>query len=441
MKKFIKKYYPVKLFKQDQLWDLGITTIQSLEDERGILASGREEIYGCIFGRDSLITSIKLLNVYESTGDPYFLNLVRKVLVNLAQLQGREVNIESGEEPGKCIHEFRPKRHEHLTERSLQPWFVYPDNIMRNYDTVDATQLFLIATYRFWQQSKDEEFLRFMLPYVNRALDWVLIYGDSNCDGFIDYQLHPQRVHGGLVTQSWMDSAESVFHEDGSEITFPIAPVEVQAYTYLALRLWATHYASEGDPFMNARASELASRANKLKIAFNEIFISADENGLHIAAALDGRGRPLNSLRSSIGHCLWASLDAVRDGIEDSIVEDKYIPGLVARITSPDLFEEQGGVRTLSTRSIRFEANSYHNGSIWPHDNSIIAEGLEKFGFREEASRVRRAMLEAIHFFGSPVELYVFDGEYKEYVTPHGQKACRNQAWAAASILNHIRRD
>lgn len=425
---------------KDNLWELGLSTIKSLEVENGILASGKEEIYGCIFGRDSLITSLKLLKVYESTGNPYFLSLVRKVLVNLAELQGNEVNIQSGEEPGKCIHEFRPSKHEHLTGRPEQPWYLYPDNMMRNYDSVDATLLFLIASYRFWQQSKDEEFLRFMLPYVKKALDWVLIYGDSNQDGFIDYRLHPDRVHGGLVTQSWMDSEEALFHEDGAEFEYPIAPVEVQAYTYLALRLWATQFASDAGLAESARAAELANRANELKIAFNEKFVSVGPAGnLYIASALDGQGRQIQAVRSSIGHCLWSSLDAVHDGVRDSILEEKYIPALVKRLFEPDLFEEHAGIRTLSAQSSKFEANSYHNGSIWPHDNSIIAEGLEKFGYKDEAGKVRRAMFEAITFFGSPVELYVYDGDYREYVAPHGQKACRTQAWCAASILKDVR--
>src|SRR4051812_47702521 len=117
------------------LWDLGFETIKELEIEQGILASGKEEIFGCIFGRDSLITSLKLLRVYEKTKDPYFLTLVRKVLQNLAALQGTQINIESGEEPGKCIHEYRPSNHEHLTKDLETPWYLYPDNIMRNYDS------------------------------------------------------------------------------------------------------------------------------------------------------------------------------------------------------------------------------------------------------------------------------------------------------------------
>src|SRR6185437_15082746 len=126
---------------KEHLWDIGYSALRELETEQGILASGKEEIFGCIFGRDSLITTLEMLRAYERTGDAYLLALAHKVLTNLIALQGKEVNIESGEEPGKCIHEFRPSNHGHLTGHSEHPWYVYPDDVMRNYDTVDATPL------------------------------------------------------------------------------------------------------------------------------------------------------------------------------------------------------------------------------------------------------------------------------------------------------------
>src|SRR5579872_6065073 len=218
------------------LFKLAITTIKELETDQGILASARNEAYGCIFGRDSLITALKLLRVYRKTHDQSLLELVKKILNTLGNLQGREVNIESGEEPGKCIHEFRPTQHEHLTRDLLKPWFVYPDQAMRNYDTVDATSLFLIAIYRYYQISEDRDFFMQILPNARAAIQWIFDYGDSNHDGLIDYQLSSDRVSGGLRTQNWMDSEESVFTEEGEEFVYPLAPVEVQAYTFLALR-------------------------------------------------------------------------------------------------------------------------------------------------------------------------------------------------------------
>src|SRR6266404_7511238 len=145
---------------QAQLWEMGLTSIKDLEVSNGILASGRDEVYGCIFGRDSLITSLELLEAFERTKNPYFLELVRKILTNLALLQGTSVQIESGEEPGKIIHEYRPEKHEHLTRALQEPWYVYPDNIMRNYDSVDSTPLFLITLHKYLQVSQDDAYIQ-----------------------------------------------------------------------------------------------------------------------------------------------------------------------------------------------------------------------------------------------------------------------------------------
>jgi glycogen debranching enzyme len=421
--------------KDNALWDLGFETIKELETEQGILASGREEIYGCIFGRDSLITSLKLLRVYEYTNDPYFLNLVKKVLENLSSLQGTAINIESGEEPGKCIHEFRTSNHEHLTQRLENPWYVYSDNTMRNYDSIDATPLLLICFYRYYQASGDTAFIQDKLPNIKAALNWLTEYGDTNGDGFIDYHLHPDRKFGGLITQSWMDSAESVFHEDGSTPAYPIAPVEAQGYAFLAYRLW-TAYFSETD---TAYAESINHQADTLKLLFNSTFIMNDSYGLVVAAGIDGNGKLLSSVRSSMGHVLWASLDEKRDGVQESILASEHIPGLVSRLTADDIFAPKAGIRTLSIHSRSYSANSYHNGSIWPHDTSMIAEGCEMFGFKHEAGMIRTALLSALSHFNTPIELFVYvDDMYSEWSSPQGQVSCKKQAWSAASILREI---
>jgi glycogen debranching enzyme len=306
-------------YHKDSLWNLAFTTIQELETETGILASGREEIYGCIFGRDSLITSLKLLRVYQRTQNEYLLTLVKKVLLNLSVLQGKEVNIESGEEPGKCIHEYRPENHEHLT-RDLQPaWYLYSDGVMRIYDTVDATSLLLMTMYKYYAVSKDAAFIRQMMPTIESALDWIFEYGDANNDGFIDYQFHPKRTYGGLVVQSWMDSGESVFHEDGATPGYSIAPVEVQAYTYTALRMWGYYFATDVNDAK--RAQQLNERAYELKQLFRERFVLGEGKDFSLAFAIDGAGKPMTAARSSMGHCLWAAWKEPRTGKWDSIIQ------------------------------------------------------------------------------------------------------------------------
>ncbi len=418
--------------ENEPLWNLGFETIKELETDLGILASGREEIYGCIFGRDSLITGLKLLRVYEHTQNSYFLNLVEKILTNLVLLQGSVANIESGEEPGKCIHEFRPDNHTHLTQDLVRPWYVYPDNAMRNYDSIDSTPLFLIACYRYSQLCPDNTFIEKHKGAIDLALRWVLDFGDTNGDGFIDYELHRDRKHGGLVTQSWMDSAESVFHEDGSAVAFPIAPVEAQGYAFLALKLWSRFYASTESDF----SVELNSRAVTLKHLFNATFIVPDVHGLILAAGIDGNGKLLANARSAMGHCLWTSLEETKDGVSESIINNEYIPHIVERLMKPDLFEPQAGIRTLSSLSHNYSPNSYHNGSIWPHDTSIVAGGMDNFGYHEYSLKIRTAVLKALDHFQTPIELFVYDHDtYSEYSSAVGQKACKKQAWAAASIL------
>ena len=411
---------------------LGLNTIRELETDLGILASGRQEIYGCIFGRDSLLTALKLLRAYERTGDSYLLALVKKVLANLSQLQGRTVNIESGEQPGKCIHEYRPFGHEHLTRRSNLPWYLYEDGIMRNYDSVDSTPLLLIAINRYWQLSGDQEFLSAMLPTVYAALEWIVFYGDSNGDGFVDYIFPPQRKYGGLITQSWMDSGESLFHEDGSPVPYPIAPVEIQGYVYLALKLWSNYFKNTNQAY----ADSLASKSQALKSAFNDKYVLHAKGEVSLAFALDGHGNPLTATRSSMGHCLWAALRPDLDGELDSILDVTLAAKLVDRLLRPDLFEPLAGIRTLSANSPHFDAFSYHNGSIWPHDNGLIVEGFENFGFNAEARLVRQAFSAAVGHFQTPIELFAyFNGKYGEWCSPEGQKACRQQAWSAATLL------
>ncbi len=418
---------------QDNLWKIGFDSIKELETERGILASGRQEVFGCIFGRDSLITSISLLKVFEKTRDEYFLHLVRKVLENLSNLQGREVNIESGEEPGKCIHEFRPDSHERLTVLGNPPWYVYPDHAMRNYDSVDSTPLFLMAFARYLRSSGDEDFIERFKPNILKALDWMKYFGDRNGDGFLDYSFHPDRKYGGLRSQSWMDSAESVFFENETVLpSYPIAPVEVQAYAYVAFKEWGKYFED----------SDLLERANNLKEKFNKTFVldsRRTSDKITLAFALDGENKLLKTPRSSMGHVLWAVVkEREEDGTEavSSILNKEYIPSLASRLISRDLFVPKAGIRTLSSRSKYFDPTSYHNGSIWPHDTAILAEGFDNFGYHDAAKEVREALVSAFTHFATPIELFAFTrGCYKEYRNSDGQGACRTQAWSAASIL------
>jgi glycogen debranching enzyme len=411
------------------LWQLGKKSIRELEIEHGIMASSREESYGCIFGRDSLITSLALLSYTRRSKNREYLPLVKKVLTNLAMFQGTEKNIESGEEPGKCIHEYRTEGYDHLVS-SNEPWYLYEDKTLRNYDTADATLLFLIAFHDYYTLAGDFTFMEDHLPNIAAALLWVSEHGDANGDGLLDYSFHPERKYGGLKTQSWMDSSESVFFEDsGSRPAYPIAPVEVQAYAFAALKHYADFFRGR-DPLLSA---ELSKRATELKAEFNKKFVKQIGRSVAIAYAIDGTGNQLWSARSSMGHVLWASY---RGGsVPESIVDDKHVPALVRRLMARDLYVQGAGIRTLSSNSSRFDPVSYHNGSIWPHDSSIIADGFDTFGYIGEARAIRHDLLKAYRHFNTPIELFAYDEGFKEYEGESGGRACRVQAWSAASLL------
>jgi glycogen debranching enzyme len=417
----------------ETLWEIGEKSIRALEIERGILASSKEEIYGCIFGRDSIITAHKLLRIYEHSKNDYYLSLVRKILLNLADLQGKERNIESGEEPGKIIHEFRTEKYEHLVTAE-RPWYVYPDKTLRNYDTVDATPLFLMTAHRYLKASGDSATIDQLLPSIKAALRWLLESADTNNDGLIDYSFHPERKHGGLVTQSWMDSSESLFFEDSdARPEYPIAPVEVQAYAFVALAAWRDYFSTPHPQF----SAQLADRARLLRTLFNERFVIRAGRSVSLSFAIDGAGRPLTTPRSSMGHCLFAVYTG-ETGLSESVLDPRYISAIRRKLLSRDLFVRRAGVRTLSSRSRRFDPMSYHNGSIWPHDTAMLAEGLQNFGYHDDARVVRMALLRAYKYFATPIELFAFTNRrFHEYKNSRGS-ACRVQAWSAASLLTTL---
>ena len=420
-------------------------SVLDLATDEGINASGKEEIYGCIFGRDSFITINKLLKVYSNPAtrthiDPEPLRAMSKTaLTTLMTLQGKEFNIESGEEPGKFIHEYRKEKHERLTKREVNPWYVYPDNIFRNYDSVDSTPLGLIAINNYWEATHDDAFLLKALPSVEAGLNWMITYGDRDKDQLLEYEFPKKRKHWGLHVQSWTDSMESVTQADGKFPLYPIAPVEVQGYAWLAFKKWADFYGDMNHNYAKTEnfAHKLEAQAAQIKKRFNELFLFESEGHMFPAQALDGDKNQLKTVTGNPLLLLWSGYN--KDGRYESILEDKYIPGLVKRSFMPDMFEHDAGIRTMSTASSTYipGQNSYHNGSFWPKLNGMAHEGLVNFGYREEAEKLHAATMAPIHHFGSPIELYVkHENQYMPYQNERGQQACKQQAWSAAVALD-----
>ena len=267
-------------------------SLLNLSTPEGINASGKDDTFGCIFGRDSAITVLKILRAHEHHPSLDLLKVSERTLLTLIRLQGKETNRESGEEPGKFIHEFRNTKEK--MERLLfmeKPWYVYPDNTIKNYDSIDSTPLTLIALYKYWQITEDSKFLATILPAVEAGLNWIITFGDLDRDVLLEYQLDPERRHGGLSVQSWTDSNEALENENGQMPKYPITPVETQAFAWLALRLWGDYYLTQKPIF----GKKLLSQAKNLKKEFNQRFIIKDSGLYYGVQALDGYKKPIKT--------------------------------------------------------------------------------------------------------------------------------------------------
>ena len=427
------------------LQDIVYKSLLSMSTDKGINASGKDEVYGCIFGRDSAITILKILKVcrqYRNTSSidrKELLKVSKRALLTLTQLQGQWVNVESGEEPGKFIHEYRTERFEHLV--ALTPsWYVYPDNTLRNYDSIDATPLTLIALYKYWELTKDESFITRVLPSVEKGLQWMLTYGDKDNDGLTEYEFSTERKFGGLRVQSWTDSIESLQQANGSFPLYPIAPVEVQGYYWLALKLWSNHFVASTDINRQNFGKMLSNSASFTKKEFNKKFIMQDKHLTYLAQAVDGYKKQIQTVTGNPLLLLWATYR--KEQTRESIIHTPYLEDMVVRAFMSDMFDEEAGIRTMSTLSQTYDStqNSYHNGSFWPKLNGMAHEGLMIWGFHEEARKLRLASLKPLEYFQSPIELYIKTGEgkYAEYKNRFGQVSCREQAWSAAAALDML---
>lgn len=421
-------------------------TILDLATEKGINASGKDDIYGCIFGRDSAITILKIIKSCSNnqslseTEKENLLAICKRGLQTLVSLQGKETNIESGEEPGKFIHEYRPDNYERLTKNEKKPWYVYPDGQLRNYDSIDSTPLCLIALHKYWEITRDDAFLFSILPAVEQGLNWIITYGDKDKDLLLEYELPRNRQHGGLPVQSWTDSRESMMDANGNFPHYPIAPVEVQGYAWLALKLWADFYGDSTLTYARSKkfARSLSAHAKAMKKRFNRFFIFKDGKNFYAAQALDGFKNQIKTVTGNPLLLLWAAYK--KNGKTECIVSKQFIHDIVERAMESDMFDSEAGIRTMSSRANTYipGQNSYHNGSFWPKLNGMSHEGLENFGYYAEAQTLKQASLKPIQYFGTPIELYIKTetGEYLLYRNPNGQESCRKQAWSAAVALD-----
>jgi len=354
--------------------------------------------YSVPFGRDGIITALEYLWV-----DP---SMARGVLMFLAQTQASQLRPQQDAEPGKIVHEMRKGELAALGEIPFG----------RYYGTIDATPLFVVLAGEYYQRTGDIDTLASLWPHVERALEWIDRHGDLDGDGYVEYQRHSDR---GLVNQGWKDSEDSIFHADGNLAEGPIALCEVQAYVYLA-RVHAARLARQLGH--GAYAERLEQQAATLQASFERDFW-CEALGTY-ALALDGRKRRCEVRSSNAGHVLWSGIaraDRARRVGETLMASDSF---------------SGWGVRTIAKREGRYNPMSYHNGSIWPHDNALAAMGLARYGMKDKSAAVAAALYDASLFMDLHRLPELFCGFDRR---PAGEGptlypvACSPQAWASAA--------
>jgi glycogen debranching enzyme len=380
-----------------------LASLRMDEDPRvpGQLPAAGMPWFMTVFGRDTLITCLQTLLFGPE--------LAHNALRVLAELQATEDAPEIDAEPGKIVHEVRHGK-------AAEAWFA------RYYGTVDATPLYLVLLSEVWRWTNDTALVRDLHEPALRALSWIDDHGDLDGDGFVEYRRRSER---GLANQSWKDSGDSQRFHDGTLAETPIAPCEVQGYVYDAKRR-AAELAREvwEDPELAAR---LDAEADDLQRRFDEAFW-CEARGGYYALALDGQKRRVDSLTSNIGHLLWSGI--VPPGRADAIVE---------QLMGDELWSGWG-VRTMSSGDGAYNPLSYHNGTVWPHDNSLIAWGLARYGRWPESHRIARRMLNAAGHFDHQLP-EVFAG-FSRTATPFPiayPTAARPQAWAAGTPVLLLR--
>jgi glycogen debranching enzyme len=351
-----------------------------------------------LFGRDTIITALEAL--WEGP------ELARGALWLLAGLQGRNVDGFRDEEPGKILHEIRQGE---LTVLGEMPYSPY-------YGTIDATPLWIILLSEYWRFSGDDEFVRSLWVNAVAAVEWIDRYGDRDGDGYVEYQT---RSPQGLGNQCWKDSWDGIRFADGDLPYLPIATAETQGYVYDAKLRMAE--LAEGPMGQAEVASRLRREAKDLRDRFERDYWS-EERGGYFVVGLDGDKRQIDSVTSNMGHLLWSGI----------VSEDR------ARIVAGHLFSDDmfsgWGVRTMSRQHAGYNPIGYHVGTVWPHDNTIVAMGLARYGCRDEANRIITAQLEAAGFTGNrlPEAFAGYDRSVARFPVPY-PTACSPQAWATGA--------
>ncbi|GAB2506634.1 glycogen debranching N-terminal domain-containing protein [Microbacterium petrolearium] len=361
-----------------------------------------------LFGRDSIWAARLML--------PLDAAIAASTLRVLARLQGDADDAATAQEPGKILHELRSSTLEIPGENvSLPPLY---------YGSVDSTPLWVCLLHDAWRAGMPEDEVRPLIPALRRALAWLIEYGDSDGDGFIDYI---DRTGKGLANQGWKDSGDSIQWRDGRLAEGPIALCEVQAYAYEAALAGAELLERFGEGDEPHGPAQLRAWAADLRRRFAESFWVETPEGRYPAVALDRDKRPVDTLTSNVGHLIGTGI-LERD-------EERHVAELLLGESMASGF----GIRTMSTGAAGYWPLSYHGGSVWTHDTAIAVHGMVRAGLVDEANRVVDGMLDAAEGFVYRVpELHSGDPRSETDVPTPYPAACRPQAWSAAAAVTAL---
>ena len=391
---------PLKIAYRRSLVDLAALRFSPLSAGPDTLPAAGLPWFMTMFGRDSIITSLQAL--------PFRSDLAATTLRELALRQGTRRDDFRDEDPGRILHEMRYGELTAFSERPHSPY----------YGSVDATPLFVVLLDEYERWTGDTKLVRELEFEARAALSWIEDFGDLQGNGYLAYET--RNPDTGLPNQCWKDSPDSISYRDGTLPGFPRATCEVQGYAYDARRRGArlARHIWHDDAYADA----LERAAADLKRRFNRDFWVAD--GGYFAVAIEPDGRQVDSLTSNMGHLLWSG------------IVDKSKAKAVARHLMDDPLYSGWGVRTLAVGEARYNPIGYHVGTVWPFDNSLIALGLRRYRFKDQAARIAAGILEAAGFFGGrlPEAFAGYPRSMTKYPVQY-PTACSPQAWSSGAPL------
>ncbi len=395
----VNKIKPAKDKSLNKIKDQLVAEIESLKTRQGYVLAGVPRFKG-LFGRDSLIVAWQLL--------PYDSQIARDTLKFLAKFQGKKEDLKTEEEPGKILHEYYDKN---ISEKWWRKWKKEFDWLKKGkpyYNAEDSTIWFLVVVGQYFLQTKDEEFVKSIWPNVKQAIDWVFNYGDADKDEFLEAQVRDPKIPS---YPSWI--------EGWPGIKEPVAPANLQGLTFFAYQKIEELCRLVGDKDL---ASVLKKKSLRIKKKFNQKFWMSDKK--YFCSALDGEKKQVKQVASSPGELLFT-------GILDKGKEKLVIK----KIFSPELWTPFG-IRILSNQDPAFDPRSYFLGSIWPHSNWIIAQGLKSLGYKKEYQKIKTALLKAFKTMGFLPEFYgVVDNKI---CLKMKDPICYPQAWSSGALLNFL---